>query len=127
MPIRANAQNLHVDATRLFNCPVVDRSGSRNAFAVAQRRPVKHVTRHVHQIRVQSKRFHNSAVNGGMVRLRVIKRQSQVFVQCETAHLRYVNMLAVYNACERLVCGERTGSGCQTQYRIRLGFDEIGD
>ena len=36
-------------------------------------------------------------------------------------------MLAVHNACERLVCGERTGSGCQSQHRIRLGFDEIGD
>ena len=113
MPVGADAQNLHVDATGFFDRPVVGRAGSRNAFAVAQRSPVKHVTRHVHQIRVQSKRFHNRAVNGGMVRLRVIKRQSQVFIQCETTHLRYVNMLTVHNACERLVGGKRTGSGCQ--------------
>ena len=67
MPIRANAQNLHIYATGLFDCLIVGRAGSRNAFAVAQRRPVEHVTRHVHQIRVQPKRFHNRAVNGGMV------------------------------------------------------------
>ena len=67
MPIRANAQNLHIYATGLFDCLIVGRAGSRNAFAVAQRRPVEHVTRHVHQIRVQSKRFHNRAVNGGMI------------------------------------------------------------
>ncbi len=50
------------------------------------------------------------------------QRQTDVFVKRETTHLRNVNGLVLDDLGERLIGGQRAGTGRQTQHGVRLAL-----
>ena len=127
MAVGADAQDLHVDAACGLDRRIIGRTGAGDAFAVLQRAAVQRVAGHMHLGRVEAQRHGDGAVDGGVVRLRMIQRQTQVFVEGEALDLADVDVLGVDDLGQCLIGGQRAGTGGQAQHGVRLGLDEVGD
>src|SRR5450756_2228659 len=111
----ANPEDLQIDAAGLSDRTLVVGACRLNRTAVA---------RNMHECRGKPERLNDLARDDRAIALRMIFRQTNVFVQRESAQPGQVDTTVGGTVRERSIDRERAGSGCQTEHGIRLAGDQ---
>ena len=112
MTVRADPQNLDVDAATLLD-PLFVPGTERRIVAGVARRNVDVLLRHVHVLE-------EILVHEVVITLRMARSQANILVQVERRHLREVQSLLAVHAHQLLVQAKRRGTGGHSQHGVRL-------